>query len=79
MVDGLRPRPRDRSVDGVAIDDIERVVGRDDVVTGRGQVTVEIATPKPQVADATAAIASDMPAASTPPASTTSQVTPKSE
>jgi flagella basal body P-ring formation protein FlgA len=46
------------------------------VVTGRGQVTVEIATPKPVVAEATAAIASDAAAS---PAGTPSQVTPKSE
>jgi flagellar basal body P-ring formation protein FlgA len=55
------------------------------IVTGRGQVTIEVATPKPQVADqaadqvADAAIASDRPAAPTSPAATTSQVTPKSE
>jgi flagellar basal body P-ring formation protein FlgA len=57
------------------------------IVTGRGQVTIEVATPKPQVADqaadqvadATAAIASERPAAPTSPAATTSQVTPKSE
>jgi len=49
------------------------------IVTGRGQVTVEVATPKPQVADATAAIASDAPSASASPAAITSQVTPKSE
>jgi flagellar basal body P-ring formation protein FlgA len=49
-------------------------------VTGRGQVTIEIATPKAvAAADTTASIASDEPATAAPPAATRSQVTSKSE
>ncbi len=50
------------------------------VVTGRGQVTIEIATPKALAAsDTTASIASDEPAAAAPPAGTRSPVIPKPE
>ena len=50
------------------------------IVTGRGQVTIEIATPKAvAAADTTASIGSDEPAASASPAATRSQVTSKPE
>ena len=49
-------------------------------VTGRGQVTVEIATPKPVVvSEATASIAPPQPVAAASPVTVTSQLTSKSE
>ncbi len=49
-------------------------------VTGRGQVTIEIATPRAFAAsDTTASIAADEPAAAASPAGSRSQVTPKPE
>jgi flagellar basal body P-ring formation protein FlgA len=47
------------------------------VVTGRGQVTIEIATPR--APETTASIASDEPAASAPPAAPRSPAIPKAE
>jgi flagella basal body P-ring formation protein FlgA len=49
------------------------------VVTGRGQVTIEIATPRPVASDTTASIAPDEPAASASPAAPRSPVTSKPE
>jgi flagellar basal body P-ring formation protein FlgA len=50
------------------------------VVTGRGQITIEIATPKAvAAADTTASIGSDEPAASVSPVATRAQVTSKPE
>jgi flagella basal body P-ring formation protein FlgA len=49
------------------------------VVTGRGQVTIEIATPRAIASDTTASIASDEPAAPPSPASPRSPVTSKAE
>jgi flagella basal body P-ring formation protein FlgA len=49
------------------------------VVTGRGQVTIEIATPKAVASDTTASIASDEPAASASPAGPRSPAIPKAE
>jgi flagella basal body P-ring formation protein FlgA len=49
------------------------------VVTGRGQVTIEIATPRPVASDTTASIASDEPAASASPAAPRSPAIPKAE
>jgi flagellar basal body P-ring formation protein FlgA len=49
------------------------------VVTGRGQVTIEIATPKAVASDTTASIASDEPATSASPAGSHSTVIAKPE
>jgi flagellar basal body P-ring formation protein FlgA len=49
------------------------------IVTGRGQVTIEIATPRPVASDTTASITSDEPAASAPPAGSRSPVISKPE
>ena len=49
------------------------------VVTGRGQVAIEIATPKAVASDTTASIASDEPAASASPAGPRSPAIPKAE
>jgi flagellar basal body P-ring formation protein FlgA len=48
-------------------------------VTGRGQVTIDVATPRVVAADATASIGADEPAAAAPPTAQPSPVTPKSE
>jgi flagellar basal body P-ring formation protein FlgA len=82
---GLYLTTRGKALDGGTEGDVVNVLNPQSkrtisgIVTGRGQVTVEIATPKPViVSEATASITTQEPAAASP-VSATSPITPKSE